>query len=125
MVKGHNTARVEEASGRSTPRHQSNDQRASKLETSWSPTPRANSQFNASRLSTYRDVDKEDAYLPDRKPTVHESACANFIGVKEQRPVELLKMELQNTIPARKTFYSGLDNYPDMIIENELNESEH
>ena len=45
------------------------------------------------------------AYIPDRKPTIHEAASNNYIGVLEQRPVELLKLEMQSDKSARRNFY--------------------
>lgn len=56
-----------------------------------SPTPFGISQLQSSQKS---DRETPKAYVADRKPTIYESACVNFLGVKEQRPVELLKMEL-------------------------------
>jgi len=45
------------------------------------------------------------AFETNRRLTIHELASTNYIGVKEQRPAELFKKELQTSYKSRLTFY--------------------
>lgn len=75
-----------------------------------SPAPLGISALQSSRFSAQPDDGTPKAYIPDRKPTIYETASVNFIGVKEQRPAELLKMELQIQENARSSFYQSLQD---------------
>ena len=61
-----------------------------------------------SNRTTSRFEDKsshQKAFIPDRRPTIHELASVTFMGVKEQRPAEMLKAELQSSVLSRAPFY--------------------
>ena len=52
------------------------------------------------------------AYVPDRKPTIYELARPQFMGLRDQRPAEMLKNELQYLPFTRKEFYHKPINLP-------------
>ena len=56
--------------------------------------------------------EEKEAYVPDRIPTILELARPQFMGLRDQRPVEMLKNELQKDVVLRKNFNKKVFNLP-------------
>jgi hypothetical protein len=54
----------------------------------------------------------QKAFVSDRKPTIYELARPQFMGLRDQRPAEMLKNELQTLPFTRKGFYNKPLNLP-------------